>query len=72
MLQEQEKSSLVVYLLEEEEKKTFDEFIDNLQNENDLENEQDKPKKDTAGIVYKLMKNMNYKDGKGLGKKKMT
>ncbi|CAF2101347.1 unnamed protein product [Brassica napus] len=50
-------------------KKTFDEFIDNLQNENALENEQDKPKKDTAGIVYKLMKNMSYKDGKGLGKK---
>ncbi|CAN7001308.1 unnamed protein product, partial [Brassica rapa subsp. trilocularis] len=44
-------------------------FIDNLQNENALENEQDKPKKDTAGIVYKLMKNMSYKDGKGLGKK---
>ncbi|KAH0927220.1 hypothetical protein HID58_019476 [Brassica napus] len=53
VLQEQEKSSLVVYLLEEEEKKTFDEFIDNLQNENALENEQDKPKKDTAGIEKK-------------------
>ena len=44
--------------------------MDNLHNVKTLEKEQDKPKKDTSGIGYKLLKNMGYKDGKGLGKKK--
>lgn len=65
----QEKSSLVGYLFEEEaERKAFDEFMANLHKENTLEKEQDKPKKDTPGIGYTIMKKMGYKDGKGLGK----
>lgn len=44
--------------------KAFDEFMDNLQNENALE--QDKPIKSTGGVGYELLKKMGYEEGKGL------